>query len=115
MSQATPRKTGPLHLIFSAKTGFQYYYTFPKHFAAHPQLPSQVRWSLGHDEALARELAQFLNERFSFLRSTYDAPSVAHNIQQILNYLALYQADVSEAVRRASKACRRLTSWPVGI
>lgn len=108
MSKATPRKTGPLHLIFSAKTGFQYYYTLPKHFAAHPQLPRQIRWSLGFDEALARELAQFLNERFSFLRSTYDAPSVPHNVQHILNYLALYQAELSEAIRRASKAWQGL-------
>lgn len=108
MSQATPRKTGPLHLIFSAKTGFQYYYTLPKHFAVHPQLPKQIRWSLGFDEALARELAQFLNERFSFLCSTYDAPSVAHNVQQILNYLALYQAEISDAVRRSGKAWQGL-------
>lgn len=108
MSKATPRKTGPLHLIFSAKTGFQYYYTLPKHLAAHSQLPKQIRWSLGFDEALARELAQFLNERFSFLRSTYDAPSVPHNVQHILNYLALYQAELSEAIRRASKAWQGL-------
>ena len=43
------------HLVYQANTGFQYYLTFPKHFAANPKLPAQIRWSLSHDEALARD------------------------------------------------------------
>lgn len=108
MSQKTPRKTGPLHLIFGAKTGFQYYYTLPAHFAAYPQLPRQIRWSLGHDEALARELAQYLNERFSFLRSTFTERALEHSVAQVLNFLTIYQAEVGEAVQRASKSWQGL-------
>jgi len=29
-------KTGVPHLVYQANTGFQYYLTFPKHFAANP-------------------------------------------------------------------------------
>lgn len=57
-------KTGVPHLVFQANTGFQYYLTFPKHFAANPKLPAQIRWSLSHDEALARDLARYLNTAF---------------------------------------------------
>ena len=57
-------KTGVQHLVYQAKTGFQYYFTFPSYISNHPQLPAQIRWSLGHDEALARDLAQYLNPRF---------------------------------------------------
>ena len=60
-------KTGVPHLVFQAKTGFQYYLTFPKHFALNPQLPAQIRWSLGYDEALARDLAAHLNLKFKHL------------------------------------------------
>src|SRR5690606_26808435 len=64
-------KTGVQHLVYQAKTGFQYYLTFPKHFALNPQLPAQIRWSLGYDEALARNLAAHLNLRFKqFLQKT---------------------------------------------
>lgn len=108
MPKATPRKTGQLHLIFSAKTGFQYYYTLPTHFAAYPQLPRQVRWSLGHDEALARELAQYLNERFSFLRSAFTERALEHSVAQVLNFLTIYQAEVGEAVQRAGKSWQGL-------
>ncbi|MEZ3187621.1 recombinase XerD, partial [Pseudomonas sp. LM13] len=57
-------KTGVPHLVYQANTGFQYYLTFPKHFAANPKLPAQIRWSLSHDEALARDLARYLNTAF---------------------------------------------------
>ncbi len=57
-------KTGVPHLVYQAKTGFQYYLTFPKHFAANPKLPAQIRWALSHDEALARDLAKYLNASF---------------------------------------------------
>lgn len=60
-------KTGVQHLVYQAKTGFQYYLTFPKHFALNPQLPAQIRWSLGYDEALARDLAAHLNLKFKHL------------------------------------------------
>ena len=36
-------KTGVPHLVYQANTGFQYYLTFPKHFAANPKLPAQIR------------------------------------------------------------------------
>lgn len=46
-------KTGVQHLVYQAKTGFQYYLTFPKHFALNPQLPAQIRsrhHSQGHSD-----------------------------------------------------------------
>ena len=55
-------KTGVQHLVYQAKTGFQFYFTFPSNIGSHPKLPAQIRWSLGHDEALARDLAKHLNE-----------------------------------------------------
>ncbi|PZP77379.1 MAG: recombinase XerD, partial [Ectopseudomonas oleovorans] len=64
-------KTGVQHLVYQAKTGFQYYFTFPRYIGNHPQLPAQIRWSLGYDEALARNLAAHLNLRFKqFLQKT---------------------------------------------
>ncbi|WP_312245859.1 hypothetical protein [Stutzerimonas nitrititolerans] len=57
-------RTGVPHLVYQAKTGFQYYLTFSKHFALNPKLPAQIRCSLGYDEALARDLAKHLNPRF---------------------------------------------------
>ncbi|MGN5595357.1 site-specific integrase [Stutzerimonas nitrititolerans] len=76
-------KTGVPHLVFQAKTGFQYYLTFPKHFALDPQLPAQIRWSLGYDEALARGLAEHLNPRFKHFLQKSNEDRVqfsAHNI-----------------------------------
>lgn len=108
MSQKTPRKTGPLHLTFSAKTGFQYYYTFPKHFAAHPQLPKQIRWSLGYDEALARKLAQYLNERFKSLCSNHTEHTLEYSVAHVLRSLTIYQAEVAEAVESAAKSWQGL-------
>lgn len=76
-------KTGVLHLVFQAKTGFQYYLTFPKHFALNSQLPAQIRWSLGYDEALARDLAEHLNLRFKHFLQKSNEDRVqfsSHNI-----------------------------------
>ncbi len=56
-----PSKTGVPHLSFQAQSGFQFYLTLPKHFSLNAKLPAQIRWSLGHDEPLARELAAHLN------------------------------------------------------
>ncbi len=72
-------RTGVPHLVFQAKTGLQYYLTFPKHFASNPKLPAQIRWSLSHDEALARELAKYLNASFEqFLAKASSTLFVKH-------------------------------------
>lgn len=54
------------HLVFTEASGFQYYLTFPKFFAHYPRLPRQLRWSLGRDEALARQMGHYLNRVFTF-------------------------------------------------
>lgn len=67
-------KTGVPHLVYQANTGFQYYLTFPKHYALNPKLPAQIRWSLGHDEALARALAEYLNPRLQQIIAKTNKP-----------------------------------------
>lgn len=67
-------KTGVQHLVYQAKTGFQFYFTFPSNIGSHPKLPAQIRWSLGHDEALARDLAKHLNARIQDLLQPFKNP-----------------------------------------
>jgi len=88
-------KTGVQHLVYQAKTGFQYYFTFPSYIGNHPQLPAQIRWSLGHDEALARDLAQYLNPRFEDLLRRSSAETIELDPEGFLLKLAIFQAEIS--------------------
>lgn len=87
-------KTGVPHLVFQAKTGFQYYLTFPKHFALNLKLPAQIRWSLGYDEALARDLAKHLNLRFQALLQNSDEERVAFDADLILRDLSKFHDEI---------------------
>ncbi len=88
-------KTGVQHLVYQAKTGFQYYFTFPSYIGNHPQLPAQIRWSLGHDEALARDLAQYLNPRFEDLLRRSSADTIELDPEGFLLNLATVHAEIS--------------------
>lgn len=87
-------KTGVPHLVFQAKTGFQYYYTFPKHFSLNPMLPAQIRWSLGYDEALARDLAKHLNLCFQGLLKKCDEVRVEFGADIILRDLGEFHDEI---------------------
>lgn len=102
MSQRQSR-TGVPHLVFQAKTGFQYYLTFPKHFASNPKLPAQIRWSLSHDEALARELAKYLNASFEQFLAKATEHYVEAGIDYLLMDLARFHAEVTVAVKAAQQ------------
>ncbi len=88
-------KTGVQHLVYQAKTGFQYYFTFPSYIGNHPQLPAQIRWTLGHDEALARDLAQYLNPRFEDLLRRSSAATIELDPERFLSGLNLIHAEIS--------------------
>ena len=96
-------KTGVSHLVYQAKTGFQYYLTFPKAFANDSRLPAQIRWSLGHDEALARDLACYLNQCFE----KFLAKATEHDLEIVIDYLLMdlkrFHVEVTQAVRLAQK------------
>ncbi len=96
-------KTGVPHLVFQAKTGFQYYLTLPKHFALSPKLPAQIRWSLGHDEALARALANHLNPRLQQLIARTDAHRAEHLADSVLAELNGYHAEIARALESATR------------
>ncbi|WP_027909342.1 site-specific integrase [Pseudomonas sp. URMO17WK12:I4] len=87
-------KTGVQHLVYQAKTGFQFYFTFPSYFAAVPQLPAQIRWSLGHDEALARDLANHLNPGLQKLLKRFDASSLGLAPELFLSDLNYLHAEI---------------------
>ena len=91
-------KTGVQHLVYQAKTGFQFYYTFPSDIGSQPQLPAQIRWSLGHDEALARDLAKHLNARIQDLLKRLRIPFKEFSPEFILSNLELLQAEVRRFV-----------------
>jgi len=96
-------KTGVPHLVYQANTGFQYYLTFPKHFAANPKLPAQIRWSLSHDEALARDLAKYLNASFE----QFLAKATEHYVElfsdRLLVDLQRFHLAVAEALKFADR------------
>lgn len=96
-------KTGVPHLVYQANTGFQYYLTFPKHFAANPKLPAQIRWSLSHDEALARDLARYLNASFE----QFLAKATEHYVElfsdRLLADLQRFHLAVTEALKFADR------------
>ncbi|WP_314017849.1 site-specific integrase [Stutzerimonas degradans] len=96
-------KTGVPHLVYQANTGFQYYLTFPKHFAANPKLPAQIRWSLSHDEALARDLAKYLNASFE----RFLAKATEHYVELFSDRLLLdlqrFHLEVAEALKFADR------------
>jgi len=96
-------KTGVPHLVYQAKTGFQYYLTFPKHFAANPKLPAQIRWALSHDEALARDLAKYLNASFE----QFLAKATEHYVElfsdRLLVDLQRFHLAVAEALKFADR------------
>lgn len=74
----SPFKSSFLHLTFSESSGFQYYRDLPLHFKNIPGMPMQIRWALGADEILARELAAQLNHRFDFCTGAL-SPEVVRN------------------------------------
>ncbi|MFZ3182756.1 MAG: recombinase XerD [Pseudomonas sp.] len=95
-------KSGVPHLVFQAKTGFQYYLTFPKHFELNPKLPAQIRWSLGHDEALARDLTKHLNLRFQGLLKKCDEDRVQFGGDFILRDLGELHEEIKGTLSRTN-------------
>jgi len=101
-------KTGVPHLVYQANTGFQYYLTFPKHFALSPKLPLQIRWSLGHDEGLARALTTHLNTRFKSLIAKTDEFRVQHLPELVVFELSDCHLTTQDALRGARRFWRDL-------
>lgn len=96
-------KTGVQHLVYQAKTGFQFYFTFPSNIGSHPKLPAQIRWSLGHDEALARDLAKHLNARIQDLLQPFKNPLKELIPELFLSKLDLLQAEIRRFVDSQQK------------
>lgn len=93
-----PSKTGVPHLSFQAQSGFQFYFTFPRYFSLNAKLPAQIRWSLGHDESLARELAAHLNTRIQGVVDKTDAFRAQHMHEHVLQDLAACHAEIKECL-----------------
>ncbi|WP_341304685.1 hypothetical protein [Pseudomonas sp. TMP25] len=96
-------KTGVPHLVFQAKTGFQYYLTFPKHFALNPKLPAQIRWSLGYDEALARDLTKHLNLNFQEFLQKCDEDRVEYSGDFILRDLSRFHDEIKHTLSSTNR------------
>ena len=96
-------KTGVQHLVYQAKAGFQFYFTFPSDIGSHPKLPAQIRWSLGHDEALARDLAKHLNSRIQDLLQYFKNPLKELIPELFLSRLDLVQAEIRRFVDSQQK------------
>lgn len=96
-------KTGVQHLVYQAKTGFQFYFTFPSNIGSHPKLPAQIRWSLGHDEALARDLANHLNAGIQDLLQPFKNPLKELIPELFLSKLDLLQAEIRRFVDSQQK------------
>lgn len=94
-----PSKTGVPHLSFQAQSGFQFYLTLPKHFSLNVKLPAQIRWSLGHDEPLARELAAHLNTSIQGVVDKTDAFRAQHMHEYVLQDLALCHAEIKDCLQ----------------
>ena len=108
MSQKTFKKTPFLHLTFSTGTGFQYYRTLPAYFDNAPELPKQIRWSLGSDEHLARELASRLNHAFEERALALSPVAVKRNPRQVLRTLKDIHHSIKRLLKTASQAWQGL-------
>ncbi|CDF85750.1 hypothetical protein PKB_4425 [Pseudomonas knackmussii B13] len=64
MSQRTIRTP---HMIFSRERGFLYVRSLPKALLTDDRLPKQVRWPLGQNHEIARDVARQLNDAFDDL------------------------------------------------
>jgi integrase len=108
MSQKTFKKTPFLHLTFSAGTGFQYYRTLPAYFSTAPELPKQIRWSLGDDELLARELAKRINHAFEERAYDLSPETVKRNPRHALKTLKDIHFNIKRFQKMASQAWQGL-------
>ncbi len=100
MSYSKKSSARQLHLVFTENAGFQFYYTLPKHLASHKSLPRQLRWSLGRDEPLARQLCAYLDQALKSLSKASYAPSPA-DIKQISNKIELLHKTVQSQLKLA--------------
>ncbi|MCP1626958.1 hypothetical protein [Pseudomonas nitroreducens] len=64
MSQRTANTP---HMIFSRDRGFQYVRSLPRALLTDSRLPKQIRWPLGQNHEIARDIARQLNEAFDDL------------------------------------------------
>lgn len=108
MSHTPFNKVPFLHLTFSAAHGFQYYRTLPKYFAEAPELPRQIRWALGFNAALARELAAHLNEIFAQKADAFSAHAVKRSPRLVLQTLNRIHAEIRALLKTAQDAWRGL-------
>ncbi|WP_022964266.1 site-specific integrase [Halopseudomonas pelagia] len=102
MSYSRKSSARQLHLIFSEDAGFQFYYTLPKRFAKHPALPRQLRWSLGRDEPLARQLCAYLDQSLKSLDKVPHTPEPAE-IDKLVNMLELLHKTVGSHLKLGKK------------
>ncbi|MCL5042973.1 MAG: site-specific integrase [Gammaproteobacteria bacterium] len=91
-----------LHLVFTENAGFQFYYSLPPHLARHPAIPRQLRWSLGRDEPLARQLCAYLNSALKALNKVPYTPSPAE-VEQVLTMLELLHKTARTHLLNAEK------------
>lgn len=91
-----------LHLVFTEDSGFQFYFTLPKYLARHPALPRQLRWSLGRDEPLARQLCAYLNQSLKFLYEISD-PLSPKKIEEIVKMMDLLHQTIRLQLQNAHK------------
>lgn len=110
MSHKSFDKSPSLYLTFSAGTGFQYYRTLPAYFSASPLLPKQIRWSLGDDERLARELAKRINNSFDERAYDLSPEIVKRNPRHALKTLKDIHYNIKRFQKMASQAWQGLPS-----
>lgn len=108
MSNKSFKKIPFLHLTFSSGTGFQYYLTLPPYFSDAPELPKQIRWSLGFDEHLARELATRINLSFDEHAVSLSPIAVKRNPRQVVNVLKNIKHQIHGLLKKASRAWQGL-------
>lgn len=108
MSKKSFKKTPFLYLTFSNGTGFQYYRTLPAYFSNAHELPKQIRWSLGDNEHLARELATQLNHAFEERALALSPEAVKRNPRQVLRTLKEIHFDIQHLLKTASQAWQGL-------
>jgi integrase len=104
------RKNSPqrqLHLVFTESAGFQFYYTLPSHFSRHPSLPRQLRWSLGRDEPLARQLCSYLDNALKSLAKVPVRQAV-QEIEETSKLLELLHRTIRIQLDHAQQIWRRL-------
>lgn len=110
MSRKSFNKTPFLYLTFSAGTGFQYYRTLPAYFSSASVLPKQIRWSLGDDERLARELAKRINNSFDERAYDLSPEIVKRNPRHALKTLKDIHYNIKRFQKMASQAWQGLPS-----